>query len=232
MPHPTLTLHPPAPQDFTLAYKHLMAAAEGGLPDAFFYLGVMHARGLGVRRRNAARAFSYFSLAASAGHLPAMYNAAAMHAAGRGTGRACRPAAALFKAIAERGRAAAPLQRGHAHFFAGRYPQALLEYLRAADMGIELGQANAAWVLESGYAAAGAGAAAAAFQLHRRSAQQGNVQSLLQVRPRIFCKLVMYDYIKRAQGRVDFLGLAAVDAVDPVKMAGDTLQPALGACSR
>lgn len=167
------------PQDYEKAFKFFMQAAEGGVPDAFFYLGVIHVRGLGLRRRNAQRAFSYFMLAAHAGHLQALYNTAMMHLSGKGTARACKPAAYLLKQIAERGRASAVLQQGHQYFFKGRYTQALLTYLQAAEMGIELGQSNAAWILEKSYRHTGQAAAATALLLSKRSAQQGNVQSLI-----------------------------------------------------
>jgi hypothetical protein len=38
-------------------------------------------------------------------------------------------------------------QVGHERFMAGDYSEALLAYLKAAEMGMELGQANAAWAL-------------------------------------------------------------------------------------
>lgn len=50
-------------------------------------MGLMHLRGLGVRRKSLPRAFSYFTLASHAGHLLAMYNAAMMHLGGKGTAR-------------------------------------------------------------------------------------------------------------------------------------------------
>ncbi len=58
----------------------------------------------------------------------------------------------LLKALVERGPAAASVQQGHEHFFRGRYGLALLSYLRAADLGMEVAQSNAAWMLERGYA--------------------------------------------------------------------------------
>lgn len=57
--------------------------------------------------------------------------------------------------------------------------QALLLYLAASEMGNELAQSNAAWMLERGYGHAGWNAAVVAMSLHRRSAEQGSVQSLL-----------------------------------------------------
>jgi len=39
------------------------------------------------------------------------------------------------------------LQRGYDSFQEGDYERALLHYLQAAEMGYELGQSNAAWLL-------------------------------------------------------------------------------------
>lgn len=163
------------------AFQYMSQAAEGGLPDAHFFLGVMHLNGLGVRRKSASRAFQYFASAARAGHGQAAYNAAMMHLAGRGTPRGCAPAAELLKTLAERGPWAAALQRGHEAFFRGAHGVALLSYLGAAEMGMELGASNAGWMLERGAGQqGGSGAAEAlAYELARRSAGQGNVASLL-----------------------------------------------------
>lgn len=45
-------------------------------------------------------------------------------------------------------------QAGHEAYFRGRFGAALLAYLRAADLGVEVAQSNAAWMLERGYAVA------------------------------------------------------------------------------
>jgi hypothetical protein len=43
------------------------------------------------------------------------------------------------------------LQEANEDFQAGEYEWALLNYLKAAEMGAELGQSNAAWMLSEGY---------------------------------------------------------------------------------
>jgi SEL1 protein len=60
-------------------------AAGQGHADANFYLGIMHHKGLGVRRKNVQKAFQYYSMASQGGHVHAMYNAAMMQLAGKGT---------------------------------------------------------------------------------------------------------------------------------------------------
>lgn len=69
--------------------------------------------------------------------------------------RSCKPALALLKQVAEKGPRAAALQLGHEHFFRSEYAQALLYYLEAAEMGMELGQSNAAWLLHRAYISPG-----------------------------------------------------------------------------
>ena len=53
----------------------------------------------------------------------------------------------LFLDRTEKGPWAAVLQEGREAFLEGDYDGALLAYLRAAEMGLELGQSNAAWLL-------------------------------------------------------------------------------------
>lgn len=82
---------------------------------------------------------------------------------------------------AERGPTAAALQRGHEAFFRGEYPDALWSYLVASELGMEVGASNAAWLLQRGYVSAGGRGRGrnATFGLLQRSAEQGNVASLL-----------------------------------------------------
>jgi TPR repeat protein len=61
--------------------------AADARPDALFYMGVMHLKGYGVRRKSVQRALSYFTLAAHSGHSLGQYNAAVMLLAGKGTAR-------------------------------------------------------------------------------------------------------------------------------------------------
>ena len=52
-----------------------------------------------------------------------------------------------MSACAERGPWNAVLQEGRQAFADGDYDGSLLAYLRAAEMGYELGQTNAAWLI-------------------------------------------------------------------------------------
>ncbi len=48
----------------------------------------------------------------------------------------------------------------------------MVAYLKAAEMGLEVGQSNAAWMLSRGFGAAGPTASALAQKLHQRAAGQ------------------------------------------------------------
>ena len=63
----------------------------------------------------------------------------------------------------------------------GDYEAALLHYLQSAEMGSELGQSNAAWMLTHGYGYSGPYAAQLAITLYQRAAEQGNHEALLQI---------------------------------------------------
>ena len=66
-------------------------------------------------------------------------------------------------------------------------------------MGMEFGQSNGAWMLDRGYTHAGPHAVALAAQLYRRSAEQGNVVSLLQLGDRYYYGMgVDQDWVRAA----------------------------------
>ncbi|KAK9842449.1 hypothetical protein WJX81_000710 [Elliptochloris bilobata] len=168
-------------KDARKAFEFFTKAAEQGHVEAWFHLGVLHLRGWGTPA-SAAQALNYFSLAAKMGHLLAQYNLAMIHLSGSAAEKAgCMAALELLKRVAERGPWAALLQDAAAHWAAGDAPAALLAYLRGAEAGLELAQANAAWMLGRGLGAGGPAAQALALRLHQRAAGQGNVEALLQL---------------------------------------------------
>lgn len=66
-------------------------------------------------------------------------------------------------------------------FMDGKYEVAMCHYLQSAEMGSELGQSNAAWMLTHGYGYDGPHAAQLAITLYQRAAEQGNHEALLEV---------------------------------------------------
>ena len=57
----------------------------------------------------------------------------------------------LLKRVGERGLGDKGLSAARTAFEAQDHHTALMHYLRLADMGVELGQSNAAWMLKHGY---------------------------------------------------------------------------------
>eukprot|EP00798_Chlamydomonas_sp_ICE-L_P007836 gene7836-1036_t len=168
------------PLDYDTAFKMFSKSAEQGHPEAHFFLGLMHLKGWGVKRKSAQMAYSYFNLASRTGHKLAMYNLALMNLAGTGTVKNCKPGATGLKSLAERGPAAAMLQVAQDAYFQSDYQYAIFNYLMASEAGIELGQANIAWMLEKGYSRQGDQLTNITFLYTMRSAEKGNVASLMQ----------------------------------------------------
>jgi len=167
-------------KDYTAALNYFTLAAEQANSDAQFHLGVMHLKGWGVKM-DRQRAFYYFNLASHAGHALAQYNAAMMQLASDPSTASCEKALALLKQVAERGLPAETLQRARNQYLAGSHSDALWSYLRASEMGSELGMANAAFMLRNKIGATAHQADWLAVQLFSRASDQMNVNALLQV---------------------------------------------------
>ena len=211
-------------RDTRQALAWLVAAAEQGSPDAHAALGALHAQGLEGLPKDRAKALLHLNTAAANGHLLASFAvamlqlnpgaatilppAAAAQAAAHAQPGACRASVALLKQVAERGDVVRTLIQAAGEAFSGGDDAAALRlYLKGAHMGIEVAQANAAFLLQrrssiSAASLAGAGddvaaseagddddgslpVGAAAQRLAlawlARSAEQGHVASLVAV---------------------------------------------------
>lgn len=136
-------------KDYTKALKYFSQAADQGWVDGQLQLGNMYFSGLGVRR-DYKLANKYFSLASQSGHVLAFYNLAQMHATGTGMMRSCPTAVELFKNVAERGKWGEKLMEAHIHYREGRLDEAFVTYTLLAEMGYEVAQSNAAFLLDKG----------------------------------------------------------------------------------
>ncbi|XP_042233032.1 protein sel-1 homolog 1-like isoform X2 [Homarus americanus] len=135
------------PQDYKLAFKYFTQAAEQGWVDGQLQLGNMYFSGLGVRR-DYKMAIKYFNLASQSGHVLAFYNLAQMQASGTGMVRSCHTSVELFKNVAERGRWGEMLMEAHTAYWDSRHTQALVTYMLLAELGYEVAQSNAAFILD------------------------------------------------------------------------------------
>ncbi|XP_066992907.2 protein sel-1 homolog 1 isoform X2 [Anabrus simplex] len=136
-------------KDYNKALKYFTQAAEHGWVDGQLQLGNMYFRGLGVQR-DYKLAIKYFNLASQSGHVLAFYNLAQMHATGTGMMRSCLTAVELFKNVAERGKWGEKLMEAHTHYREGRVDESFVTYALLAELGYEVAQSNAAFLLDKG----------------------------------------------------------------------------------
>lgn len=73
-----------------------------------------------------------------------------MHATGTGMMRSCPTAVELFKNVAERGKWSDQLMTAHTDYREGRIDEAFVSYYLLAEMGYEVAQSNAAFILDKG----------------------------------------------------------------------------------
>lgn len=134
-------------RDYNKAFQFFMAAADQGWVDGQLQLGNMYFKGLGVKK-DYKLANKYFNLASQSGHVLAYYNLGQMHAKGTGMLRSCTTAVELFKNVAERGRWGELLMQAHTDYRDGLYNQAFVQYALLAELGYEVAQSNAAFLLD------------------------------------------------------------------------------------
>ncbi|XP_034250781.1 protein sel-1 homolog 1 [Thrips palmi] len=137
------------PKDYQKALKYFTQAADQNWVDGQLQLGNMYFSGLGVRR-NYRMANKLFALASQSGHVLAYYNLAQMHATGTGMLRSCSMAVELYKNVAERGKWGNRLMEAHSHYRNGHFEEAFVTYALLAELGYEVAQSNAAFVLDKG----------------------------------------------------------------------------------
>ncbi|XP_078042478.1 HMG-coA reductase degradation 3 [Augochlora pura] len=136
-------------RDTTKALQYFKQAAEQGWVDGQLQLGNMYFSGTGVKP-DYKLAIMYFSMASRSGHVLALYNLAQMHATGTGMTRSCTAAVELLKKVAERGKWSDQLMAAHTNYREGKIDEAFVNYALLAEMGYEVAQSNAAFILDKG----------------------------------------------------------------------------------
>ncbi|XP_043471478.1 protein sel-1 homolog 1 [Leptopilina heterotoma] len=136
-------------RDTAKALQYFSQAADQGWVDGQLQLGNMYFSGTGVMRDYKA-ANEYFNLASQSGHVLAFFNLAQMHATGAGMMRSCSTAVELLKNVAERGKWSDQLMAAHTDYREGRIDEAFVTYVLLAEMGYEVAQSNAAFILDRG----------------------------------------------------------------------------------
>ena len=125
-------------------------------------------------QKDVAKALQYFEKASKGNNLLASYNLAVLYLSGAqpALSNPCEAAVDLLKKVSERGWTA--LSEASKDFDAGDYGWALYNYLKVADVGVELAQNNAAWMLRNSYGYDGYRSKDLATYLLKLSASQGN----------------------------------------------------------
>lgn len=134
-------------KDHGKAFKYFSQAAGQGWVDGQLQLGLMYLNGIGVPK-DARQAIKYFTYASQSGHILGYYNLAVMHASGTGTLRSCSTAVELFKNVAERGKWGRLLMQAHNVYKEGRTTESFIKYAFLAELGYEVAQSNAAFILD------------------------------------------------------------------------------------
>ncbi|GAB4850582.1 ERAD-associated E3 ubiquitin-protein ligase component hrd3a [Ancistrocladus abbreviatus] len=134
-------------KNYTKAKEFFEKAAENEDPGGYYNLGVLHLKGIGVKR-DVKVACKYFIMAANAGQTKAFYQLAKMFHTGVGLKKNLPMATALYKLVAERGPWISLSRWALESYLKGDVGKALLLYTRMAELGYEVAQSNAAWILD------------------------------------------------------------------------------------
>jgi SEL1 protein len=132
------------PKDQGKALQHFKASAEQNYPPAQVAIAKMY-----LEQNEIIIATRYFELAARHGHVEAFYYLAELNHKGIGRDKSCGIAAAYYKIVSERVEALhSTLGEASTAWKDGRFTDAMVGYMMAAEQGYEAGQANVAYLID------------------------------------------------------------------------------------
>ncbi|CAH8334543.1 unnamed protein product [Eruca vesicaria subsp. sativa] len=137
-------------KNYTMARECFENVSDNENPSGMYYLGMLYLKGIGVKR-DVKQATKYFLVASNAGLPKAMYQMAKMlHAAAelKKNPNMLKLAAALYKSVAERGPWSSLSRWALEAYVKGDVGKAFLLYSRMSELGYEVAQSNAAWILD------------------------------------------------------------------------------------
>ncbi|CAL9054756.1 unnamed protein product [Musa banksii] len=134
-------------KNYTKAREYFEKAAENKEPGGHYNLGVLYLKGIGVKR-DVAAACKLFLTAANAGQPKALYQVARLFQKGIGLKKNLQMATYLYKTVAERGPWSCLSRWALESYLKGDVGKSLLLYSRMAELGYEVAQSNAAWILD------------------------------------------------------------------------------------
>ncbi|PKA64873.1 F-box protein [Apostasia shenzhenica] len=134
-------------KNLTKAREYFEKAAENKEHGGHYNLGVLYLKGIGVKK-DITTACKYFLTAANAGQPKALYQVAKLFQKGIGLKKNLPLATYLYKIVAERGPWSSLSRWALESYLKGDVGKALLLYSRMAELGYEVAQSNAAWILD------------------------------------------------------------------------------------
>ncbi|CAL4930209.1 unnamed protein product [Urochloa decumbens] len=134
-------------KNLTKAREYFKLAADNKEAGGHYNLGVLYLKGIGVKR-DIIEASNHLLQAVNAGQPKAIYQVAKLFQKGIGLKRNLHMATMLYKSVAERGPWSSLSRWALESYLKGDLGKALLLYSRMADLGYEVAQSNAAWILD------------------------------------------------------------------------------------
>ena len=132
------------PKDQGKALQYFKASAEQNYPPAQVSIAKMY-----LEQNEIIIATRYFELAARQGHIEAFYYLAELNHQGVGREKSCGIAAAYYKMVAERVEIFhSTLAEANVAWKDGRFTDAMVGYMMAAEQGYESAQANVAYLID------------------------------------------------------------------------------------
>ncbi|CAD5317106.1 unnamed protein product [Arabidopsis thaliana] len=134
-------------KNYTKAREYFEMAANNEDPSGHYNLGVLYLKGIGVKK-DVRHATKYFFVAANAGQPKAFYQLAKMFHTGVGLTKNLEMATTFYKLVAERGPWSSLSRWALEAYLKGDVGKAFIFYSRMSELGYEVAQSNAAWILD------------------------------------------------------------------------------------
>lgn len=134
-------------KNYTKAKEYFEKAADNEKAGGHYNLGILYLKGIGVKR-DVKVACKYFIVAANDGQPKAFYQLAKMFHTGIGLKKNLPMATSLYKLVAERGPWSSLSRWALESYLKGDVGNAFILYSRMAELGYEVAQSNAAWILD------------------------------------------------------------------------------------
>ncbi|CAM6095755.1 unnamed protein product [Calypogeia fissa] len=140
-------------RNLTKARELFTKAADANDPNGHYNLGVLYLKGAGLKRdvEEARKHFLHAIGMSKLMHPKALYQLAKMQQKGIGLRKDEATAVKLYKMVAEKGPWGSLLKWALEAYINRDIGLALLLYSRAAELGYEVAQSNAAWILDKYY---------------------------------------------------------------------------------